>query len=100
MEQRASAPSFSDVTNFIPASTSPNADDALIFTYGYIDFCIHHLPEHCACNVTYPRWNGEILTVAQIIKFVMASAAKAELDALFIAAQKILLLHQTLIEMG
>ena len=48
----------------------------------------------------FPKWNGAILTVAQIIKFVMASAAEAELGTLFIAAQKILPLHQTLIEMG
>ena len=48
----------------------------------------------------FPKWNGAILTVAQIIKFVMASAAEAELGALFIAAQKILPLRQTLIEMG
>ena len=48
----------------------------------------------------FPRWNGAILTVAQIIKFVMVSAAEAELGALFIAAQKILPLRQTLIEMG
>jgi hypothetical protein len=48
----------------------------------------------------YPRWNGAILTVAQIIKFVMVSAAEAELGVLFVAAQKILPLCQTLITMG
>ena len=48
----------------------------------------------------FPRWNGAILTIAQVIKFVMTSAAKAELGALFIAAQKLVPLHQTLIEMG
>eukprot|EP00957_Ditylum_brightwellii_P179272 13657181-Ditylum_brightwellii.AAC.1 len=51
-------------------------------------------------NDPYPCWNGSILTVAQIIKFVMASATKAELGALFIAAQNILPLRQTLIKMG
>ena len=47
-----------------------------------------------------PRWNGAILTIAQIIKFVMASAAEAELGALFITAKKVLPIRQTLIEMG
>jgi hypothetical protein len=32
----------------------------------------------------FPRFNGAILSIAQIIKFVMASAAKSELAALFI----------------
>ena len=31
----------------------------------------------------FPRWNGAILTIVQIIKFVMTSAAEAELGALF-----------------
>eukprot|EP00957_Ditylum_brightwellii_P196607 14979868-Ditylum_brightwellii.AAC.1 len=53
-----------------------------------------------AKNDPYSHWNGAILTVAQIMKFVMASAAKAELGTLFIVAQKILPLCQTLIKMG
>ena len=48
----------------------------------------------------FPRWNGPILTVAQIIKFVMTSAAEAELGALFITTQKMIALRHTLIEMG
>ena len=47
-----------------------------------------------------PRWNDPILTVAQIIKFVLTSAVEAELGALFITAQKMVLIRQTLIEMG
>ena len=47
-----------------------------------------------------PRFNGAILTIAQIIKFVMASAAEAELAALFITAREMVPLRQTLIEMG
>ena len=35
-----------------------------------------------------PRWNGPILTVAQIITFVLTSAVEAEIGALFITAQK------------
>ena len=36
-----------------------------------------------------PCWNGAILTIAQIIKFVMASTAEAELGVLFITAKKV-----------
>ena len=41
------------------------------------------LSENDAMN----RWNGSVLTTAQIIKFVMSSASEAELGALFIATQ-------------
>ena len=34
-----------------------------------------------------PRWNGKILTIAQIIKFSMTSAAKAELGALYVTSK-------------
>jgi hypothetical protein len=37
-------------------------------------------------NDPYPRFNGAVLSIAQIIKFVMASTAKSELAALFITA--------------
>ena len=47
-----------------------------------------------------PRFNGAVLTIAQIIKFVMASAAEAELAALFLTAREMVPLRQTLIEMG
>ena len=40
-----------------------------------------------------PRFNGAVLTIATIIKFVMASAAEAELAALFIAARKMVPHH-------
>jgi hypothetical protein len=45
-------------------------------------------------------FNGAVLTIATIIKFVMALAAKAELAALFIAACKIVPHWLTLIDMG
>ena len=48
----------------------------------------------------FPRFNGAILSIAQIIKFVMASAAEAELAALFITAREMIPHRQTLIEMG
>ena len=47
-----------------------------------------------------PRWNGPILSIAQVIKFVMTSAAEAELAALCITAHKLVPMKQTLIEMG
>ena len=47
-----------------------------------------------------PRWNGPVLSIAQLIKFVMTSAAEAELGALYITAQKMVPMRQTLIEMG
>ena len=47
-----------------------------------------------------PRLNGAVLTIATIIKFVMALAAEAKHAALFIAARKIVPHQQTLINMG
>ena len=38
-------------------------------------------------NDSTPKWNGDILTIAQIIKFVMSSASEAELGALYITAK-------------
>jgi len=51
-------------------------------------------------NDQFPRFNGAVLSIAQIIKFVMASAAKSELAALFITAQEMIPHRQTLIAMG
>jgi hypothetical protein len=47
-----------------------------------------------------PCFNGAVLTIATIIKFVMALAAEAELAALFIAACKMVPHRQTHIDMG
>ena len=47
-----------------------------------------------------PRLNGPVLIVSQIIKFVMSSAAKAELKSFFIAAKSMAPMRQTLIKMG
>jgi hypothetical protein len=46
------------------------------------------------------RFNGAILSIAQIIKFVMALATKSELAALFIMAREMIPHRQTLIAMG
>ena len=40
------------------------------------------------------------MTIAQIIKTVMASATEAEMAALFITAKRMIPLRHTLIEMG
>jgi len=50
-------------------------------------------------NDPFPRFNGAILSIAQIIKFVMASAAKSELAALFVTAREMIPHRQTLIAM-
>ena len=44
--------------------------------------------------------NGSILSVAQVIKLVMESAAEAKLAGLFITAQEMVSLLNTLIKMG
>jgi hypothetical protein len=51
-------------------------------------------------NEPFPGFNGAILLIAQIIKFVMASAAKSELAALFVTAREMIPHRQTLISMG
>ncbi len=48
----------------------------------------------------FPWFNGAILSIAQIIKFVKALAAESELAMLFITAQEMIPHHQTLIAMG
>jgi len=38
-------------------------------------------------NDPFPRFNGAVLSIAQIIKFVMTSAPESELAALFVTAR-------------
>jgi hypothetical protein len=38
----------------------------------------------------FPQYNGAGISIAQLIKFVMASAAKSELVALFFTAGKMI----------
>ena len=40
-----------------------------------------------------PKWNGPVITLAMIIKFVMSSASKAGLEALFIASREIKMIN-------
>jgi hypothetical protein len=51
-------------------------------------------------NNPFLQFNGVILSITQIIKFVMASATKSELAALFIMAHEMIPHSQTLIDMG
>ena len=46
-----------------------------------------------------PRRNGPVLTLAKFIKFVMSPASEAELGAMFITAQEMVAMRQTLQEM-
>jgi hypothetical protein len=47
-----------------------------------------------------PRQNGPVLTLSQVIKYVMASAAEAELAALYNTAREMIPLRNALTEMG
>jgi len=51
-------------------------------------------------NDPFLRFNGAVLSIAQIIKFVMASATESELAALFITAREMIPHRQTFITMG
>eukprot|EP00804_Cyclotella_cryptica_P019260 CCRYP_006149-RA/>CCRYP_006149-RA protein AED:0.38 eAED:0.38 QI:0/0/0/1/1/1/2/0/321 len=51
-------------------------------------------------NDHYPTNNGAVLTISQIIKVVMSSAAEAELGALYINAREVIPLRHLLLEMG
>lgn len=48
----------------------------------------------------FPRNNGSALTISTILKFVMASAAEAELAALYTTAREMIPLRNALNEMG
>ena len=51
-------------------------------------------------NDEYPPNNGGVHVITQIIKAVMASAAEAEIGAIFINAKEAVPLRKTLLEMG
>ena len=48
-------------------------------------------------DVPIPKYNGPVLTIAQIIKCVMSSADEAELAGLYIYANEMVPLRQSLI---
>ena len=51
-------------------------------------------------NESFPRWNRPLLTIAQIMKYVVCSAAETEMTALFLTAKDMVPLCYTLTEMG
>ena len=51
-------------------------------------------------NTPVPSLNGPVLTIAEMIKNVMSSAAEAELSGLFICSKAMIPLRTTLIKMG
>jgi hypothetical protein len=51
-------------------------------------------------DIPVPTFNGPVLTISQIIKFVASSAAEAELAGLYICAKEMVPLRNSLIEMG
>ena len=55
---------------------------------------------YCSTGDEYPPNNGAVLTIAQIIKAVMSSAAEAEVGALFINAREAIPARAALEEMG
>ena len=51
-------------------------------------------------NNIIPRWNGLLLTIAQIIKYMVSSAAETKMTALFLTTKEMVPLKDTLQEMG
>ena len=51
-------------------------------------------------NNSIPQWNGPVLTIAQIMKYVVLSAADAKMTALFLTAKEMVPLQNTLTKMG
>jgi hypothetical protein len=58
----------------------------------------HYLGNHPATN--HPIHNGAILDISRILKMVVASAAEAEVGALYVNGQEVTVLRITLDEMG
>jgi hypothetical protein len=94
-------------------ATYPN--DGIVYRASIMILCAHSdagfLNESKACsragahiylskNEPFPRFNGVVLSIALIIKFVMASAAKSKLAAIFVTAREMIPHRQTFIEMG
>ena len=48
----------------------------------------------------FPRWNDPVLTIAQIMKYILTSAAETETPTLFLTAKEMVTLRNTLEEMG
>ena len=89
-------------------------DDGIIYRSSYMVLCAHsdagfhnesigrrRAGAHIffSENDAMSRWNGPVLKLAKIIKFVMSSASEAKLGAMFITAQEMVATRQTLQEM-
>jgi hypothetical protein len=72
----------------------------MIHTEQLVEMLLNYVPTYPSNGDPTPCLNGADLTIATIIKFIMASAAEAELAALFIAAREMVSHRQTLIDMG
>jgi hypothetical protein len=96
-------------------ATYPNPNDDIVYPASDMILCAHadagflnKTNSHSRAGAyiylleddPLPQFNGTILSIAQIIKFVMALAAESELTALFITAQEMIPHRQTLIAMG
>ena len=51
-------------------------------------------------NEAIPRWNVPVLTIAQIIEYVVSLASEADMTALFLTAKEMVPLRHTITEMG
>ena len=51
-------------------------------------------------DIPVPTFNGPILTISQIIKFVAFSATEADFAGLYICAKEMVPLRNSLVEMG
>ena len=51
-------------------------------------------------NDSILRWNGPLLTIVQIMKYVVSSAVEAEMTSLFLTAKEMVPLRNILQEMG
>jgi hypothetical protein len=63
-------------------------------------FLSQHPEDPTKAPLHQPRLNGPVHTVCQILRNVMASAAEAEVGAIFINAQDAIPIRNTLIELG
>jgi hypothetical protein len=98
-----------------PSSVATYPSDSIIYQASEIVLCAHSnagfLNKTYSCsraganiflteNKPFPHFNGAVLSITQIIKFVMVSAAKSQLAGLFVKAREMILHRQTLISIG
>ena len=110
-QQAAATEEASDAIEKLLGYVATYPDDGIIFRKSDMvlatqDFLTNQNPgaehEHIflSKNDPKPKLNGHVLTIALIIKTVMASATEEEMAALCITAKNMIPLLNTLIEMG